>query len=219
MNKSKHKKRGAAGLTPGALPVQNESEKNKEILIDIINYDENTFEERIVSVVEECYMYAEKDSITWINVDGTDQITQIEKLGKKYGLHPLLLEDIVYADQRPKLDDYGDHIFIVIKMLGYDDVKKEITAEQVSLVLGKNYVISFQESNKKGDVFDPNRERIRNNKGKIRKLGADYLLYSLIDTVVDNYFIILEKIGESIEVLESQTSLTQVLKDLLNCIG
>ena len=136
MHKSKHKKSRSAGLSPGALPVQNEAEKNKEIEIDIINYDENAFEEKIINKVEDCFIYAETNSITWINVDGTDQIDQIEKLGKKYGLHPLLLEDIVYADQRPKLDDYGDHIFIVIKMLDYDNVKKEITAEQVSLVLG-----------------------------------------------------------------------------------
>jgi magnesium transporter len=204
MNKNKHRKPRKAGQSPGSLPIQSEAEKKQGVMIDVINYDQAVFEEKVLDNVEECYHYLDQKSVTWINVDGTNQIDQIEQLGKKYGLHPLLLEDIVYADQRPKIDDYGNHIFIVIKMLDYDDTNKQIRSEQVSLVLGKDYVISFQENDKKGDVFGPNRERIRGNKGKIRKEGADYLLYSLIDTVVDNYFIIIEKVGERIETLESQ---------------
>jgi magnesium transporter len=193
-----------AGLSPGALPTSDNNSPAEQIKIDIINYDEKDFEEKPLQFVEDCFHYYARNSVTWINVDGTNQIGAIEKLGKKYGLHPLLLEDIVYADQRPKLDDYDDHIFIVLKMLEYDEGKKEIKSEQVSIVLGKGYVISFQENDKEGDVFDPNRQRIRNYKGKIRKMGADYLLYTLIDTVVDNYFTILEKIGEKIEQLESK---------------
>lgn len=197
-------KQREAGLSPGTLPEQGAAPQPAWVGIDIIDYNEEKFEEKELKNVEECFHYRDQKTVTWINVDGTDQIDQIEKLGKEYGLHPLLLEDIVFADQRPKIDDYGDHIFIIIKMLDYDDEKKEIKVEQVSLVLGKDYVISFQENGKKGDVFDPNRQRIRGNKGKIRKMGADYLLYSLIDTVVDNYFLILEKIGERIEDLESR---------------
>jgi magnesium transporter len=140
--------------------------------------------------------------VTWINVDGLHQVEVIEKLGECYGLHPLVLEDILNTDQRPKMEDYGEYIYIVLRDLDYSDKSNEIEGEQISLIVGSNFVFSFQE--REGDTFDPIRDRIRNNKGRIRKMGADHLAYALLDSIVDNYFIILEKLGEKIEWLEEK---------------
>ncbi len=177
--------------------------KQEDPTIHVINYNEEKYDEKMLSNIEDCFSYKDSKAVTWINVEGADEIWEIEKLGNHFELHPLLLEDIVSSDQRPKLDDYGDHIFLVLKMLNYDNAKHEIVAEQVSFVLGKNYVISFQERDKKGDVFGVTRDKLRGNKGKVRRLGADYLLYSLIDLIVDHYFSIIEKIGENVEEIEN----------------
>jgi magnesium transporter len=126
----------------------------------------------------------------------------MEKLGECYGFHPLVLEDILNTDQRPKMEDYGDYLYIVLRMLSYNDKSTQIETEQVSLILGPNFLFSFQEN--QGDVFDPVRERIRTGKGRIRKMGADYLAYALLDLIVDNYFMIMEKLGETIEFLEEK---------------
>ena len=151
---------------------------------------------------EECFTFKEKPTVTWINVDGLHEVDIIEKTGAYFGIHPLVLEDILHTGQRPKTEDFGDYIFTVVKMLFYDVQKEEIVAEQMSMILGPRYVISFQET--QGDVFDPNRERIRNGKGRIRKAGADYLAYVLIDAIVDQYFVILENLEERIESLEEE---------------
>jgi len=126
----------------------------------------------------------------------------IEKIGTHFGIHPLVLEDIVNTGQRPKMEDFEDYIFLVVKMLTCDQSQSDMNTEQVSLLLGPNFVISFQE--RQGDVFDSIRDRIRNSKGRIRKEGADYLAYVLLDAVVDGYFIVLESLGERIETLEDQ---------------
>ena len=187
------------GLPPGTLIHVGEKRAEK-VKITVIDYDELHFEEKRVERIEECYPFKDKPTVTWINVDGIHDVDVIEKLGRNYAIHPLLLEDILNTEQRPKIEDFDDYLFVVLKMLSYDDERSEIDIEQVSLVLGPNYVISFQE--RVGDVFDPVRERIRNAKGRIRKMGADYLAYALLDSIVDSYFIILEKIGDKIEGLE-----------------
>jgi magnesium transporter len=133
------------------------------------------------------------------------KIDIIERIGKHYILHPLVLEDILNVYQRPKVEYFEDYIFVVLKMLTYDDKTDDINSEQVSMILGNNFVFTFQE--RKGDVFEPIRDRLRNNKGVIRKNSADYLLYSLIDIIVDNYFVILEKLGEKVEDLEDRVVL------------
>jgi magnesium transporter len=135
-------------------------------------------------------------------LDGIHQVEILEQLGECMGVHPLVLEDILNTDQRPKLEDFDDYLFIVLKMSHYDDQNGEMEVEQISLILGPNYVVSFQE--RPGDVFDPIRERITNGRGRIRKLGADYLAYALIDAIVDHYFVVLEQIGEKIEFLEEE---------------
>jgi magnesium transporter len=190
-----------AGLPPGTLIYIGER-KVEKVRIRILDYDEAQFEEKEAKAIEESFPFKDKPTVTWVNIDGLHEVEIIEKLGSHFGLHPLLLEDILNTDQRPKMEDYGDYIFIVLKMLYHSDNKDEIESEQVSLILGSNFVISLQE--REGDVFDPLRDRIRKSKGRIRKAGPDYLAYALLDAIVDNYFLILEKVGEKIEDTEQQ---------------
>jgi len=189
------------GLPPGTL-VHIGEKKIEKVRITIIDYDETQFQEKKARTIEECFPFKDKPTVTWINVDGIHQLDIIEKIGKHLNLHPLILEDIVNTGQRPKMEDFGDYIFVVLKMIYYDEKEDEIKAEQVSLILGQNFVISFQE--REVDVFNPIRERIRNSKGRIREMGADYLAYALVDEIVDNYFIILERLGEKIEDVEEE---------------
>jgi magnesium transporter len=191
-----------AGLPPGTL-VHIGEKKAGEVTMTVIDYDEANFQESKFKKVEECFPFRERPTITWINVEGVHEVGVVEKLGTCFGLHPLVLEDILNTDQRPKMEVYGDYIYIVLKMLHDGDLTRPIEAEQVSLILGPNFVISFQEGNEK-DVFNPVRERIRGGKGLVRKMGSDYLVYSLVDTIVDNYFLILERLGETVELLEEE---------------
>jgi magnesium transporter len=204
-----------AGLPPGT-PVYIGDKKVDKIKIRILDYDESRFEEKEAKTIEESFPFKDKPTVTWINIDGLHQVDIIEKMGAHFGLHPLLLEDVVNTTQRPKMEDYGDYIFIVLKMLyRQDENDTEIEAEQVSLILGSNFVISLQE--REGDVFEPVRDRIRKSKGRIRKAGADYLAYALIDAIVDQYFIILERVGEKIEDTEQQLA-TNPSPGTLQCI-
>jgi magnesium transporter len=187
------------GLPPGTL-IHVGDKKTERVKITVIDYDQSAFQEKNVTNVEECYPFKEKPTVTWINIDGIHDVNTIEKIGVNYGIHPLLLEDIMHTEQRPKIEDFEDYIFLVLKMLSFDEKEHRIDTEQVSLVLGPNYVISFQE--REGDVFNPVRERIRNAKGRVRKMGADYLAYAMLDSIVDSYFLILEKVGDKIEELE-----------------
>ncbi|MFC1668333.1 magnesium/cobalt transporter CorA [Chlamydiota bacterium] len=199
------------GLPPGTL-VHVGEKRTAKVRISLIDYDENNFTEKEVASIDECFPFKDTPSVTWINIDGVHDVEIIEKLGKRYELHPLILEDILNTGQRPKFEDFDSIIFVVLKMLYHDPKTKEITVEQVSLLLGEHFVISFQE--KIGDVFGPIRERIRKAKGRIRKMGADYLLYALIDIIVDHYFIILEQIGEEVEEIEEKLIKNPIPKTL-----
>ena len=194
--KKGHKK---VGLSPGTL-VHIGDKKTDRTRITIIDYDEVQFQEQEIKTVDECFPFKDTPTVTWINIDGLHEIDVIERLGIHFNIHPLILEDIVNTGQRPKIEDFEDYIFVVIKMLSIDEEGNEINAEQISVLLGSNFVISFQE--RPGDVFDSIRERIRKGKGRIRKMGADYLAYALLDSVVDHYFIILESVGDRVESLE-----------------
>lgn len=214
-NKIPIKKRSTkSGLPPGAL-IHIGEKKVELAKISILDYDEIQFEEKEAKTIEECFPFKDKPTTTWINIDGLHQVDIIEKIGKKFNFHPLLLEDILNTEQRPKIEVFEDHIYIVLKMLYYDDRTNEISSEQISIIFGQNFVISFQE--KEGDIFDPMRERIRTGKGRIRKMGADYLAYSLMDAIVDNYFIILEKIGDDIEEVE-ESMITNPKPETLHAI-
>ncbi len=190
-----------AGLPPGTLLHIGEK-KTEKTRITIIDYDEEQLQEREVQTVEECLPFKDKPTVTWINIDGIHQVELIEEMGRHFNIHPLTLEDIVNTEQRPKMEDYQDYIFVLVKMLSYGEEGNGIRPEQVSLILGANFVISFQE--KQGDVFDPVRERIRKGKSRIRKAKADYLAYALVDTIVDHYFVVLEKFGEEVEGMEEE---------------
>jgi magnesium transporter len=214
MPKLTKKRSKKAGLPPGTL-VHIGERKAEELKITIIDYDEVHFQEREIEKIEECFVFRDRPTITWINVDGLHQVEILETLGECYGLHPLVLEDILNTDQRPKMEDYGDYIYIVLKMLDQNNKGNEIVTEQISLILGPNFVFSFQE--RAGDTFDQIRERIRNSKGRIRKMGADYLAYTLLDSIVDNYFVILEKLGEKIEFLEEEL-VTRPIPETLQAI-
>lgn len=187
------------GLPPGELVYTGER-KVEHAKIALFDYGEGVLVEKEVQDIEECFPLKDQDTVTWINVDGLHDVELLQKLGDHFGLHPLVLEDVLNTDQRPKVDDHGEYLYVVLRMLSYDEGKLLVKAEQVSLVLGRNFVLSFQE--REGDVFDPVRERIRKSKGRIRTRGSDYLAYALLDVIVDSYFLILERFGEAIEAME-----------------
>jgi len=189
------------GLPPGTL-VHVGEEKTEKVRITLIDYDETNIKESKIESIEDVFSFKDKPTVTWVNIDGVHRTDIIQKIDTHFGIHPLVLEDIVNTGQRPKMEDYGDYLFVVLKMMYCEKEGEDIIFEQVSIILGPNYVISFQE--KEGDVFEAVRERIRGSKGRIRKMGADYLAYSLLDAIIDNYFVILEQFGMKIEELEDK---------------
>ena len=212
--KGKHHKK--IGQVPGTLIYT--GDKTNTLSIEVFDYNIDRIEEKDLIQIEVAFEYKSTDSITWININGLNHINEIEKIGKHYNLHPLILEDIVNTGQRPKIDEYDNYIFVVLKMLYYNS-DENIVSEQVSFILGENYVLSFQEA--EGDVFDSVRERLRFSKGRIRGLGSDYLLYTLIDAVTDHYYFIIETMGNKIEDLEdnlfngqTKNEISQQIQDL-----
>lgn len=193
-----------AGLSPGTL-VHLGDKPDEPVRISVIDYGPDRCDEREIATVDECVRYQNGPSMTWINVDGVHRVDIIEAFGKHFNFHPLLLEDVMHTEQRPKLEEFDGLLYVVLRML-YDpdetDEESEVDSEQISLVLGPHYVVTFQERAK--DIFDPVRERIRHDRGRIRKLGADYLAYALIDVVVDEYFRVLEAFGDHLEELEGR---------------
>jgi magnesium transporter len=189
-----------AGLAPGTLVHVGERKVERPI-VTVFDYGKDSVVEKRVESMEECFDLKDTRTVSWINVDGIHDTELISTIGKHFGLHPLVQEDILNTQQRPKVENFEDYLFIVLKMISHDEKKDDVDVEQVSLILGKNFVITFQE--KPGDVFEGVRERIRKGKGKVRGEGSDYLTYALIDAIVDSYFVILEKISEKVEDLES----------------
>lgn len=188
-----------SGLPPGSL-VHIGEQRTEKVRIKVIDYNEQQITEKEFESAEDVIPFFKNENVTWIDVEGLHQTDIIEKFGNQLGVHPLVMEDILNTDQRPKLEDFDDYIFIVVKMFHTHD-SSNIHSEQVSFLLCKNILISFQEGIE-GDTFSMVRERLRANKGKIRKSGTDFLVYSLIDSIVDNYFNVLEIYGEKIETLE-----------------
>jgi magnesium transporter len=200
-----------AGLPPGSL-IHIGQKKADTQKITVMDYDEKGVQEYEVQDIQQCAALKDNPTITWINVDGLHDIEKLRALGDFFGLHPLVLEDILNTDQRPKMEEYGDYLYLVFKMLYFEAESRSVLQEQISLILGETFVISFQE--REGDVFEPVRERIRSGKGLIRKMGADYLVYTLLDVIVDNYFSVLEKLGENIEILAERVLKTPEPKTL-----
>ena len=189
------------GLSPGSL-VFIGNKKVENIRLRVIDYDESKLKEDELKNIAEGTEYKNTQTVTWINVDGLHDLSLMKEIGKTFDLHPLLLEDILNTGQRPKLEEFDNSLFLVLKMLRYDKEKQMIISEQLSLVLGSTFLLTFQEQ--PGDVFEPVRERIRKQKGRIRGAGIDYLAYALLDTVVDNYIFIIERMGEKIEDIEEE---------------
>jgi magnesium transporter len=201
-----HKKRSIkAGLPPGTL-VHIGNESDKVVQISVISYAPDEIEESKFQHIDRYLAHPFDKAVVWVNVEGVHDVELIRALGEKHVFHPLVLEDIVNTVQRPKIEDYGDYLFIVLRML-HPTGEGAFSSEQLSIILGPDYLFTFQEGIK-GDVFDPVRERIRSGKGKIRRMGVDYLAYALIDAIVDGYFSVLEGFGERIVDVEEELTLT-----------
>lgn len=199
MSKLSKKSSVKAGLPPGTL-IHVGKKKSENVKITVLDYNENVFESVECKNEINCAVYKNEGTISWINVDGLHNIELMRSLGDQFGLHNLLLEDILNTNHRPSAEEYDDHIFLSLKMLGVSKSGRSIVSEQVSFVLGSHWLLSFQE--KEGDLFDSVRNRLKEAKGNIRKNGADYLLYALVDTIVDNYFFVSEYFSEKIEAVE-----------------
>ncbi|MDN3723474.1 magnesium/cobalt transporter CorA [Aequorivita sp. SDUM287046] len=168
--------------------------------LDIIDYSKEHFHRFETNNIHEAFNYEDSTNITWINVNGLSNTQDIVTLGNHFELHPLIQEDIVSTYQRPKIDEYEEYLFLVFKMLHYDD--EQLTKEHISLVMGKDYVLTFQEA--EGDVFGDLRERLEHGKGRIRGAGSDYLMFAILDAVVDNYFTVIEFLSNKVEILEDK---------------
>lgn len=190
-----------AGLPPGTL-VHIGEEKGERTKITVLEYDELNFHEWEPESLGECFLFKKEPTVTWVNVHGVHEVEVLEKFGNCFGLHPLVMEDILNTDQRPKIENYGEDLFIVLKMLSYDEKKRRDLsgAGQPGAPCQRRPFLTEKE---KG-VFTPIQERLRSGKGRLRKMGADYLAYTLLDIIVDHYFAILEKLGEKIEELEEE---------------
>jgi magnesium transporter len=195
------RERKPAGVPPGTL-VHTGERHAETITIRLMDYSTESCDERLFKTIEEAFPYLDRETVTWLDIVGLHQVDIIEKLGNHLNIHPLVQEDILHTEQRPKVEDYEEYIFIVLRALTPIELTNGqlVASEQLSLILGPNFVITFQES--EGDPFGTVRERLRTGKGRVRRMGADYLCYALLDAVVDYYFSALESIGDYIEELE-----------------
>jgi len=186
-------------VNPTVIPQREEA---KEVVVYVFDYDASGLEEKKLASVQEACQYKTSKRVTWLNIDGLRK-ADIDVISEHYGIHPLIVEDILSINQRPKMDEVDNVLFCLLNMLYYNDQKQTVEQEQISIVLGKDFVISFQEDAKR-DVFNPLRERIKMASSKVRQRSADYLCYSMIDLIVDNYYVVMEKLGERIESLEEE---------------
>ncbi|MEW6079100.1 MAG: magnesium/cobalt transporter CorA [Thermodesulfobacteriota bacterium] len=191
-----------AGISPGTL-VHIGEKRTDEVRITLIEYNQVDLSEKTIKDVSELSPDLKNDqTVTWLNIDGLHDVSLMEAVGRTFGIHPLVLEDIMNTSQRPKVDDFEGYVFITLKMF-YLNEDNTVETEQASIILGRNYVLSFSENIR--DSLTIIKERLRSGKGKIRSGGADYLAYALLDTIVDHYFIVLDYYNETIESLEEET--------------
>lgn len=195
-------KPGSIGQAPGTLVTTDETER-QPLKLTLFEYGpDKAVQECHDQKVSECLPFNPQTPVSWLSVDGSHQVEVLQEIGDCLGIHPLIMEDILDTSQRPKMEDFESYLFIELNMLLWDQDQSRVEAEQVSLILGENYVVTFQEFEK--DAFDPVRKHIREGISRLNKNGADYLAYSLIDAIVDHYFLILENLGEKIEFLEDK---------------
>jgi len=186
-------------VNPTVIPQREEAQ---EVKISIYEYNPSTVQEYRVEKVSDCLHCRDSQYISWVNIDGLRK-NDVETICNHYGVHPLIIEDILSVNQRPKMDEVDGILFCLLNMLYFNEQKKTVETEQISIILGKNFVLSFQEDAER-DVFNPIRTRLKLSNSKIRLQNADYLCYSLLDMIVDNYFIVMEKVGEQIEAVEEE---------------
>ena len=208
------RKKKTLGLAPGSL-IHIGDKKTDEAILTIIRFDIDQISETTIKSSDEWPLFEENPGVTWINTEGLHQVDIVEKIGKQFCIHPLTLEDILDTDHRPKVEDFENHIFVMMKILAYDTRKEEILSEQISFILLKNTLLTFQE--RASDIFDPVQNRLHRTNSRIRQFGADFLLYSLMDIVVDNYFLVLEQIGAKIQEIE-ETLTDQPAQETLHTI-
>jgi magnesium transporter len=201
------------GLAPGSLIHIGEKLGDK-VDLSVISYSPENFSEQKNCNLEACLTTGALPDKTWINVDGLHDPKIIEAIGKHFGIHSLTLEDILHTYQRPKYENFGEHLYIIVKALNWDEKNKDIRWEQLSIIITKNTLITFGE--KPGDIFEPIREHIRKDRAHIRNQGIDYLLLSILDVIIDNYFYVLEKIGEKMDDLESVVLKNPTPEQLIN---
>lgn len=190
----------------------------KDVVLTLIHYDKSSYGRKTITDLSNLNTIAAMPGVKWLNVDGIHDVDIVETIGFQFGIDFLVLEDILDVNQRPKVDDHHNYIYIVLKMVYLDTKLDKIVSEQVSIIFMKNVVITFQEQ-LGYDVFDPIRNRIMNNRGKIRKEGADFLVYSLIDSIIDNYISVTDDIGDEIAEIEKQVLTTpteKTLEDIYN---
>ncbi len=189
------------GQPPGTL-LHTGEKLTHEPIITIIEFNQVDFNERKPASCDECVPSQRTDIVRWIHVQGVHDIELIQSIGSNFGIHPLILEDIVHTHQNPKVELLQDSIFVILRAFEYNREDTSLVSEQLSFLLGEHYLLSFQESEK--PIFDQIKSRISNNLGRIRKDSSDYLAYSLFDLITDHYFVILDEISERIEVLEDE---------------
>jgi magnesium transporter len=189
-----------AGLPPGSL-VYVGDKREKRFKLTVAKYNHDTYREEELNSLDVCPVLADDGIVTWLDINGLHHVQNLQKLGDCFSLHPLVLEDILNTQQRPKIEDYGSYLYLVLKILSYHEDRGELNSDQLSLILGRNFVLSLHENDEA--IFSTIRERLK-ARGRIRRAGADYLAYSLLDLVVDQYFVILEQLGETVEDLEEE---------------
>ena len=204
--KLRRKRAAKSEPSPGS-PADTGEKKVEKVRVTLMDYDaKGNFEEREITDLTELAAAKDSDSVTWVNVAGLHEINVIESIGQFFGIHPLLLEDILTTDQQPKMEQYDNYIYIILKMLCWQPEEHTVETEQISIVLGSHFVLTFQERDP--DDFEALRQRLRDPNKRIRKLGPDFLAYSVLDAIVDGYFVVLEAIGDEIELRE-----TEVVRD------
>jgi len=186
-------------VNPTVIPHREEA---AEVVISVSDYNASSLDVKRVAGIEDCYKYKDTHTITWINIDGLRK-AEVEEICNHFTIHPLIVEDILSINQRPKMDEVDGILFCLLNMLYYNDQKQTVEQEQISIALGKGFAISFQEDANR-DVFNPLREKLKSPTSKVRQAGADYLCYSMLDLIVDNYYVVMEKLGERIESLEEE---------------
>lgn len=194
------------GQSPGML-FHVGRQKTEAVKITVIDFDkEGHYLEKSAATLEDLEMGKNAGTITWVNVSGLHDTALIGQIGRFFNIHPLLLEDILNTDQRPRMEPYDDFIYLVLKMLHWHEAITAVEIEQVSLLVGRTYVLTFEEG--EDNIFDALRQRLKNDQSRLRSCGSDYLAYAILDTIVDNYFLILERISDELEALEEEVITT-----------